>query len=149
MPSKKNKHRLVKWVSKENLVILVGLLLLGSIVLLRIGQHILSQSKLLTEIIPLWLVLLSAVIGCVSITFLIQKKNLLTRDIIIGSIGIVFSLYGLSIGYRRFPSVFIFTLFAVIFVNLGLIKMRLRMKKRRTAGQSKKARSLISLVPKR
>lgn len=135
------RNRLRKRSKASILTFAYALLLLGSLVVLRIGVHILSRAKWLTEIIPLWLVILSAVIGVTSVTFLIQKKKLITKDIIAGSTGIVISLYGLSIGYQRFPSVFILTLFAVIFINWGLIKIRLQMKKRRNRDQPKKRRS--------
>ena len=125
------KNNLKKLISTEVLKTFVyALLLLGSIVLLRLGLYIVSRSKWLTEVIPLWLVILSALIGFVSVTLLIQKKILSRRDIIIGCTGIVFSLYGLSIGYRQYSSIFFITLFAILCINLGLIILRMKRIKR-------------------
>ncbi len=138
MPSKKSKHRPLKWVSKENLVLLTHILLLLVLVaLFRAGHHIFFllfplTVKWLREIIPLWSVMISALIGFSCVTFLIHKNDLFAKDYIIGLTGIVLSINVLSIGYQRYPSVFIFTLFAVIFINWFVMKMRLRMKKRRT-----------------
>ena len=94
--------------------------------------------KWLPEVIPLWSVIISALIGFSCVTFLIHKNDLFTKDYIIGLTGIILSINVLSIGYQRYPSVFIFTLFGVIFINWGLMKMRLRMKKKRTRAQTKK-----------
>ena len=120
------RNKLKKIASKDRIIIVASILLLTLLVLLRVGYHIVIQSKRLSEITPLWLVLIGAVIGFCSITLLIHKKNLLIKDYIMGVTGGVFSFYIISIGYRRFPSVFLITLFATIFINMTLIKIRMK-----------------------
>ena len=94
------------------------------------GNRIIPGAKWLSEVMPLWLVILGAVIGLVTSIFLIHAKDLFTKDIIISATGILFSLIVLRISYQRFPIISYITVLAVILVNWSLMKIRLKMKKK-------------------
>ena len=107
-------YKLKKKWKKEYLL---WLIVLGWSILFWEGHRIIPGAKYLSEIIPIWIVILNSVLFVVSFTLLINKKDFLLKGTIITLVGYLFSMIFLSIGYKRFPLITVFTLFCVILVN--------------------------------
>lgn len=86
------------------------------------GRYFLPGAKWLSDVIPLWLVILNLVFFLIFTTLLVNKKNLSPIISIVTLIGVLLSWILLSIGFKRFPFVSLIGGCAVILFNLGLKK---------------------------
>ena len=99
---------------------ILGLIILGWFVLILEGFRFLPGAKYLSEVIPIWVVILNLVFFAVIHTLFVNKKKFSSKGNIITLIGYSFCVIFLRIGYIRFPTISLIIVFAVILVNFVL-----------------------------
>ena len=84
------------------------------------GHRILPGAKWLSEVIPVWIVILNLAIFFISMTVLMNERNLSPIGGITTLICVLFSNIFLSIGFQRFPLVSGIGVGVVLLVIFGL-----------------------------
>jgi len=94
------------------------------VVLFREGFRFLPGAKWLSDVIPLWLVILNLVVLLILTTLLVIKTTPSPIVITVTLIGVLLSWILFSIGFKRFPYVSSIGFGVVILFSLGLKRWR-------------------------
>lgn len=114
---------------------ILWLIIIGWFVLILEGFRFLPGSKYLSEVLPIWIVILNLVLFAVIHTLFVNKKNFSLKGSIIILVGYSFSMIFLRIGYIRFPSITLIIVFGVILVNWVLKEWKANEGKERKKGR--------------
>ncbi len=107
----------------QNGLVLVAVVIIWYL-LLRGGYHLLPGAKKLSEVMPMWIIILNLVLLLFLIVLLIDERNWHPRKLLVIFIGLPLSSILTRIGYERFPLITIIgtvMIALVVFILKGCI----------------------------